>query len=41
VCKSQERVLAKVEDKLNAFVVAMLDVLITYYYYFIFIFIIS
>jgi len=45
VCKSQERVLAKVADKLNAFVVAMLDVLITYYYYyyyyFIFIFIIS
>jgi len=37
-CKSQERVLAKLEDKLNAFVVAMLDVLITC---FIFIFIIS
>jgi len=42
VCKSQERVLAKLEDKLNASVVAMLDVLITYYYYyFIFIFIIT
>jgi len=38
VCKSQERVLAKVEGKLNAsFVVAMLDVLIIYYFIFIFI----
>jgi len=37
VCKSQERVLAKVEDSLNVFVVAMLDVLITYYFIFNFI----
>jgi len=39
VCKRQDRGLVKVTDILNAFVVAMLDVLITHYYYFIYFFV--